>query len=115
MPGQTEKNYAGNKTIFVVQHIVHCSCRSMTFPQRTTTPEMRRHRSSKSPDLLLYDRVALLTGTSSAVKAARQSWMLAGFVLALNQLLMPPLLSFTSGRLSPRNTSYLDAPAQPYH
>ena len=45
--------------------------------------------------------------TSSAVKAARQSWMLAGFVLAVNQLLMPPLLSFTSGRLRPRNTSYL--------
>ena len=33
--------------------------------------------------------------------------MLAGFELALNQLLMPPLVSFTSGRLSPRNTSYL--------
>ena len=58
-----------------------------------------RHRQSSQQ--LVQSR------TSSAVNAARQSWMLAGFVLAVNQLLMPPLLSFTSGRLRPRNTSYL--------
>ena len=33
--------------------------------------------------------------------------MEAGLLLLENQLLMPALASFTSGRLSPRNTSYL--------
>ena len=98
--------------------------RPLTIPHRHTALAMSRliHSSSsqprhgsnsKGPGLAAAEQSGGITeGTSSAVKAARQSWMLAGFVLALNQLLMPPLLSFTSGRLSPRNTSYLRAPAQ---